>query len=71
MSNLAFLLVAVAVSVVGVTVLVLRSRPPSSSSPQSSVDEFNEKMRALAPGSQVGSADEDLRVVRRRRSRRS
>ena len=67
MSNLAFLLIAVVISVVGVTVLVLRSRPPSS--PHSSIDQFHEKMRALAP-------DEDDpqiegQVVRRRRSRRS
>lgn len=71
MSNLAFLLVAVGVSVVGVTVLVLRSRPPSSSSPQSSVEQFNEKMRALAPDPEIGTDDVDVRVVRRRRSRRS
>ena len=63
MSNLAFLLVAVGVSVVGVTVLVLRSRPPSSSSPQSSVEQFNEKMRALAPDPEIGTDDVDVRVV--------
>jgi hypothetical protein len=64
-SNLAFLLTAVVISVVGVTVLVLRSRPPSS--PHSSIEQFHEKMRALAPDD-----DEELegRVVRRRRSRR-
>jgi hypothetical protein len=64
-SNLAFLLIAVVISVVGVTVLVLRSRPPSS--PHSSIEQFHEKMRALAPDD-----DEELegRVVRRRRSRR-
>ena len=66
MSNLAFLLVAAVISVVGVTVLVLRSRPPSS--PHSSIDQFHEKMRALAP-----DEDDELegQVVRRRRSRRS
>ena len=47
MSNLVFLLLAVIISVVGVTVLVLRSRP--SSSPNSSIDQFHDKMRALAP----------------------
>lgn len=71
MSNLAFLLVAVVVSVVGVSVLVLRSRPPSASSPHSSVEQFNEKMRALAPDPETGSDDLAGRVVRRRQSRRS
>ena len=72
MSNLVFLLLAVVVSVVGVTVLVLRSRPPSSSSPHSSVEQFNEKMRALAPEPGTGPDDQiEGRVVRRGRSRRS
>ena len=52
MSNLVYLLVAVLISVVGVLVVWYRSRP--SSSPNSSVDQFNEKMRALAPN------DDDL-----------
>ncbi|MFZ4518591.1 MAG: hypothetical protein ACOYOP_09390 [Microthrixaceae bacterium] len=47
MSNLAFLLLAVVVSVVGVMVLWLRNRPATSRT--SSIDEFSEKMRALAP----------------------
>lgn len=64
MSNLVFLLVAVVISVVGVTVLVLRSRP--NSSPNSSIDQFHDKMRALAPD------DPELegQLVRRRRQRR-
>jgi len=72
-SNLVFLLLAVVVSVVGVTVLVLRSRPPSSSSsPHSSVEQFNEKMRALAPEPGTGPDGQiEGRVVRRGRSRRS
>ena len=45
MSNLVFLGVALVISVVGVTILVLRSRPPSS--PHSSIDQFHDKMRAL------------------------
>lgn len=65
MSNLAFLLVAVVISVVGVSVLVLRSRPPSS--PHSSIDQFHEKMRALAPDQEQD--DVEGRVVRRRRSK--
>ena len=67
MSNLAFLLVAVVISVVGVSVLVLRSRPPSS--PHSSIDQFHEKMRALAPDED--ETELEGQVVRRRRSRRS
>lgn len=47
MSNLVFLLVAAVVSVVGVLVLWLRHRPPSS--PTASIDEFRGKMRALSP----------------------
>ncbi|MBS1836791.1 MAG: hypothetical protein JST64_03745 [Actinobacteria bacterium] len=70
MSPLAFLFLAVVVSIVGVTVLVLRSRPPSSS-PQSSVEQFNEKMRALAPDQPAHVGELDDSVVRRRRSRRS
>jgi hypothetical protein len=66
-SNLAFLLIAVVISVVGVSVLVLRSRPPSS--PHSSIDQFHEKMRALAPDED--DAEAEAQVVRRRRSRRS
>lgn len=70
MSNLAFLLLAAVVSIVGVTILVLRSRPPSAS-PHSSVEEFNEKMRALAPDAHATVDDPDGSVVRRRPSRRS
>ncbi len=64
MSNLVFLLVAVVISVVGVGILVLRSRPPSS--PNSSIDQFHDKMRALAPD----DPDYEGQIVRRRRSRR-
>lgn len=66
MSNLVFLLIAVVLSVIGVGVLVLRNRP--SSSPHSSIDEFHDKMQALAPDS--GSRDDAQDgVVRRRRNR--
>jgi hypothetical protein len=47
MSNLIYLLVAVIISVVGVLAVWARSRPPTS--PTSSIDQFSEKMRALAP----------------------
>ncbi len=67
MSNLVFLLVAVVLSVVGVGVLVVRNRP--SSSPHSSIDEFHDKMRALAP--EPGSEHVEDGVVRRRRKRES
>lgn len=71
MSNLAFLILAAVVSIVGVTVLVVRSRPPSSTSPRSSVEEFNDKMRALAPDPDSQPQGSEVRVVRRRRSRGS
>lgn len=64
MSNLVFLGVALVISVIGVTILVLRSRPPSS--PHSSIDQFHDKMRALAPD----EPEIEGRVVRRRRTRR-
>jgi hypothetical protein len=48
MSNLAYLFIAFVLSGVGLTVLWLRSRP-SPASPRSSVEQFNDKMRALAP----------------------
>jgi len=66
MSNLAFLAVAVVASVIGVGVLVLRSRP--SSSPDSSIDEFQDKMRALAPEADPLPESTEGRVVRRRRT---
>lgn len=46
--NLVYLLIAVGLSAVGLLVLWFRNRPPTSS-PRSSVEEFNGKMRALAP----------------------
>ncbi len=55
MSNLAFLLLAVLVSVVGVMILWLRNRPATSRT--SSIDEFSEKMRALAPDDAPTSGD--------------
>lgn len=64
MSNLVFLLVAVVVSGVGVLVLWLRHRPPSS--PTASIDEFRGKMQALAPDERETSEGP---VVRRRRRR--
>jgi hypothetical protein len=65
-SNLVFLLIAFVLSVLGVGVLALRNRP--SSSPHSSIDEFHDKMRALAPdGDEHGHVEDG--VVRRRRKR--
>lgn len=55
MSNLAFLLLAVVLSVAGVMVLWLRNRPATSRT--SSIDEFSEKMRALAPDDAPGTGD--------------
>jgi hypothetical protein len=66
MSNLAFLLVALVLSVVGVGVLWVRNRAPSS--PNSSIEEFHDKMRALAPEPEPQDIGQD-RVVRRRRNR--
>jgi hypothetical protein len=43
----AFLLIAVVISVVGVTVLYLRNRP--STSLDASIDTFRREMQALAP----------------------
>lgn len=64
MNNLAFLLIALVLSVLGVAVLWLRNREPSS--PHSTIDEFHEKMRALAPEPESHDG-----VVRRRRNRGS
>jgi hypothetical protein len=64
-SNLAYLFIAVVLSAVGVLVLWLRNR--STTSTTSSIDEFHDKMRALAPEQQPDPRD-DL-VVRRRRNR--
>lgn len=50
MNNLVYLLIAVGLSAVGLLALWLRSRP-SPASPRSSVEQFNEKMRALSPES--------------------
>ena len=47
MNNLMYLLIVVGLSAVGLLVLWARTRAPSS--PRSSVDQFHEKMRALAP----------------------
>lgn len=47
MSNLVYLLIAAVISVVGVLAVWYRGRPPTS--PSSSIDQFSEKMRALAP----------------------
>lgn len=48
MNNLVYLLVAVGLSALGLLVLWFRSRP-SPTSPRSSVEQFSDKMRALAP----------------------
>ncbi|HEX6419964.1 MAG TPA: hypothetical protein VFZ77_15795 [Acidimicrobiales bacterium] len=50
MGPIAFLLIAVVISVVGSTVLYLRSRSPSSL--ESGIDEFRREMQALAPREQ-------------------
>jgi len=63
MNNLVYLLIAVVLSVFGVVVLWLRTR--ASSSPTSSIDEFHDKMQALAPEPDRPGAPDD-RVVRRR-----
>lgn len=47
MGAVVFLSIAVAVSVIGSTVLYLRNRPRSS--PESSIDSFRREMQALAP----------------------
>jgi hypothetical protein len=46
-NNAVYLLVAAAVSAVGMVILWLRHRTPTST--MSSIDEFNETMRALSP----------------------
>jgi hypothetical protein len=51
-SPLAFLLVALAISVVGSLVLWLRNRRPRSLS--SGINDFRREMRALAPGEEPG-----------------
>jgi hypothetical protein len=43
----AFLLLAVVISAIGLTVLYLRNRPPSSF--DASIDNFRREMEALAP----------------------
>jgi hypothetical protein len=53
MSNLIYLLVAFALSGIGLVALWVRSRP-SPASPRSSVEQFNEKMKALAPDADGG-----------------
>ena len=47
-NNVYYLLIAVALSGIGLLALWFRNRP-APSSPRSSGDEFNDKMRALAP----------------------
>lgn len=47
MSNLVYLVVVVALSAVGLLALWARNRTPTS--PRSSVDQFSDRMRALAP----------------------
>ncbi|MDQ1439138.1 MAG: hypothetical protein QOK43_2767 [Acidimicrobiaceae bacterium] len=53
MSNLAYLLVAVALSVLGSLILWLRHRRPRSL--ESGIDEFSRELRALAPKHHAGS----------------
>jgi hypothetical protein len=47
MAAVAFLLLAVVIAAVGVTVLYLRNRPPTSF--DASIDNFRREMDALAP----------------------
>ncbi len=47
-NNVYYLLIAVVLSGIGLLALWFRNRP-APTSPRSSVDEFNDKMRALAP----------------------
>jgi hypothetical protein len=61
MNNLVYLLVVVVLSGIGLLVLWVRSRP-SPRSPRSSVEQFNEKMRALSP-----DAEQDQRPADRHR----
>jgi len=53
MNNLMYLVVVAGLSAVGLVTLWARNRTPSS--PRSSVDQFNEKMRALAPEDEPSS----------------
>jgi hypothetical protein len=48
MNPLVYLLVVVALSALGLMVLWFRSRP-SPASPRSSIEQFSDKMKALAP----------------------
>lgn len=61
MNNLVYLLIALGLSGVGLLVLWIRSRP-SPTSPRSSIEEFNQKMRALSP-----DADRERTPTRDRR----
>jgi hypothetical protein len=47
MTAVAFLLLAVVIAAVGVTILYLRNRPPTSF--DASIDNFRREMEALAP----------------------
>ncbi len=47
MAAVAFLLIAVVISAVGLTVLYVRNRPPTSL--DASIDSFRREMEALAP----------------------
>ncbi len=54
MNAVAFLMIAVVISVVGSAVLYLRSRTPSSL--ESGIDNFRREMEALAPRDEPPSA---------------
>ncbi|HTN99679.1 MAG TPA: hypothetical protein VL068_03290 [Microthrixaceae bacterium] len=47
MSPVVYLFMVVGLSLVGLTLLWIRNRPTSS--PRSSVEQFNDKMKALSP----------------------
>ena len=54
MNAVAFLMIAVVISVVGSSVLYLRSRTPTSL--ESGIDTFRREMQALAPRDEVPQA---------------
>ena len=59
-----FLLVAVVISAVGLTVLYVRNRPPSTF--DASIEDFQREMQALAPRDGEGHDDGEARPRSRR-----
>ena len=54
MANLLYLLGAIVVSVVGVIILVVRNRKPTSI--EAGIEAFNRELRALAPDQRPGGS---------------